>query len=88
MPNMHMWQFATLNLHVIAQHQLLGIRMQVDLLMYPTLRWAQAPTLAPGSGVAVHHLTGKDPGAGTLGHATLASACAHAQALCATVDCH
>ena len=34
--------------HVIAQHQLLGIRTQIHLLVYPTLRWA--PPLNPGAG--------------------------------------
>jgi hypothetical protein len=29
--------------HVVAQHELVGVRMQVYLLVYPTLRWTQAP---------------------------------------------
>jgi hypothetical protein len=34
---------------MIAQHQLLGVGMQIYLLVYPTLRWTQAPTRAPDS---------------------------------------
>jgi hypothetical protein len=40
----------SLDLHVVPQHQLLWILMQVDLLVYPTLRWAQAPTRAADGG--------------------------------------
>jgi hypothetical protein len=41
----------SLALHVIPQHQLLGVRMQIHLLVYPTLRWAQAPSRGLGSGL-------------------------------------
>jgi hypothetical protein len=30
---------------MIPQHQFLGVGMEVRLLVYPTLHWAQAPTL-------------------------------------------
>ena len=35
---------------MIPPHQLLGVRMEIDLLVNPTLRWAQAPSQAPDSG--------------------------------------
>jgi hypothetical protein len=35
---------------VIARHQFLGVGMQIYLLVYPTLRWAEGPTRAPDRG--------------------------------------
>ena len=35
---------------MIPQHELLGVRMEIDLLVYPTLRWAQAPSQEPDTG--------------------------------------
>ena len=35
---------------MIPQYQLLGTWMEVHLLVYPTLRWAQAPSRARGGG--------------------------------------
>jgi hypothetical protein len=40
----------SLDLYVIAQHQVLGVWVQIDLLVYPTLRWGQAPGWAPDTG--------------------------------------
>ena len=37
-----------LGLHVISQHQFLGVWMEVHLLVYPTLRWA--PQQGTGTG--------------------------------------
>jgi hypothetical protein len=31
---------------MLVQHRLLGVRIEVDLLVYPKLRWAQAPRMS------------------------------------------
>ena len=43
-------QYSLPRLHVMPQHQLLGVGMQIHLLVYPTLRWAQAPSQALNAG--------------------------------------
>lgn len=40
------------DLRVIARHQLLGVGMEVDLLVYPTLHWTQAPSRERDAGSA------------------------------------